>query len=324
MSAALTHFLCAAGWQAAAQAPLAGDASSRAYLRLSRGDDRAIVMLAPVATAADRDSLSAFLRIGAHLAALGLSAPRVIAADPDQGLILLEDFGDATLARLLQEDPRSAHAAYQVAGDVTAALAQAELPDWIARPDPKAQAKMIALTLDFLPRGHGLAELEPMLATALSAHADGSPVLALRDYHGDNLIWLPARDGVARIGLLDFQDAVALPLGYDLASLLDDPRRAVPAEWRATMIARFAADHGLPLDHANSRIATLSLLRNLRILGIFHRLAGQGGKPRYRAYLSRTGALIDRAVADPALAALHAPVAALRVLTAPWADGVRA
>ncbi|WP_439137261.1 aminoglycoside phosphotransferase family protein [Roseicyclus sp.] len=324
MTAALVPFLDAAGWHDAAQMPLAGDASSRRYLRLARGDDSAIVMQAPVATEAERDSLAAFLRIGDHLTALGLSAPKIFAADPAAGLLLLEDFGDATLARLLQRDPDLAHTAYLAACTVIDALAKAALPDWIARPDPKAQAGMITLTLDFLPQAHGLADLEPMLATALATHADGPPVIALRDYHGDNLIWLPDRDGPARVGLLDFQDGVALPLGYDLAALLDDPRRDIPAQWRAALIARFAAVHGFATDQAAARIATLSLLRNLRILGIFHRLAGQGGKPQYRAYLPRTGALIDRAVADPALADLRAPVAALRALTAPWAEGVAA
>lgn len=324
MTAALAPFLRDAGWQDAAQTPLAGDASARRYLRLARGADSAILMQAPVASMADRNSLAAFLRIGAHLAALDLSAPQIIAADPALGFILLEDFGDATLARLLRDAPAHAQAAYLVASDVTEALAQAALPDPIARPDPKAQANMIALTLDFLPKGHGLAALEPMLATALATHADGPPVLALRDYHADNLLWLPDRQGAARIGLLDFQDAVALPLGYDLASLVDDPRRDIPADWRAALIARFAASHGLAQDQASARIATLSLLRNLRILGIFHRLAGQGGKPHYRAYLPRTGVLIDRAVADPALAALRPAVAALRALTAPWAEGAAA
>ena len=206
---------------------------------------------------------------------------------------------------------------------MTLHLARAPLPEWAARPDVGAQAGMIALTLGFLPPG-ALADLQPLMVAALAAHADGHPVLSLRDYHGDNLILLPDRPGPARIGLLDFQDAVALPLGYDLASLVDDPRRDIPADWRTALIARFAASHGLPQDRALARIATLSLLRNLRILGIFHRLAGQGAKPQYRAFLPRTGALIDRAVAHPALGALRPAVAELRALTAPWAAGAAA
>ena len=324
MSDDLAGFLGDAGWGDATRAPLAGDASARRYLRLTRGDQTAILMQAPTATPADRDSLAAFVAMGAHLGALGLSAPDIIAADPALGLLLLEDFGDATLARLLRHDPTTARTAYEGAADVTDHLANAPLPDWAARPDRAAQAQMVALTLGFLPPGADLPELLPLLAEALAAHADGAPVLSLRDYHGDNLIFLPDRPGRARIGLLDFQDAVALPLGYDLASLVDDPRRDVPAAWRADLIARFASAHGLPLDRAHARIATLSLLRNLRILGIFHRLATEGGKPQYRAFLPRTGALIDRAAAHPALSALRAPVAELRALTAPWAKGAAA
>jgi aminoglycoside/choline kinase family phosphotransferase len=325
MTQDLDGFLDAAGWAGAARAPLAGDASARRYLRLTRApDDTAIVMQAPTATASDRDSLAAFLRVGDFLRAGDLSAPRVLAADPEIGLILLEDFGDATLARLLATDPTTARAAYDAAAEVLTALARAPVPDWAARPDATAQAGMVALTLGCLPPAPALADLEGRLAEALATHASGPPVLSLRDFHGDNLIWLPDRAGAARIGLLDFQDAVALPLGYDLASLLDDPRRDIPAPWRADLTARFAADHALTPEAASARLATLSLLRNLRILGIFHRLVTEQGKPAYRAFLPRTGALIDRAVAHPALRPLQAPVAELRRLSADWAGGAAA
>jgi aminoglycoside/choline kinase family phosphotransferase len=314
-------FLDGAGWADVARTPLTGDASARAYLRLTRSaGDTAILMCAPVDTAADRDSLAAFLRVGRHLAALGLSVPEVIAADPPNGLILMEDFGDATLARLLAADPATAQVAYAVsATDMLSVLAVAPVPGWVARPDVAGLAGMIALTLGLLPDPGSLTDLEGRLAEALALHCPGPPALSLRDCHGDNLIWLPARTGAARIGLLDYQDAVALPLGYDHASLIDDPRRDLPEGWRADLIARFAAALGLPRAEAEARIATLSLLRNLRILGIFHRLDTQMGKPQYRAFLPRTGRLIDRAVAHPALADLRAPVAELRRQTAGWA-----
>jgi aminoglycoside/choline kinase family phosphotransferase len=324
MSDPLEEVLRAAGWAGAARAPLAGDASARRYLRLSQNGQSAILMQAPIATQTDRDGFAAFLRVGTHLSALGLSAPGVIAADPAAGLLLLEDFGDATLARLLRVQDSAARLSYEVACDVIEHLAKASLPDWAARPDTGAQAGMITLTLDYLPHNQALGDLTRLMAEALASFADGPPVLSLRDYHGDNLIWLTDRAGPARIGLLDFQDAVALPLGYDLASLVDDPRRIVPPDWRAAMIARFAAHHGLAPDRAEARIATLSLLRNLRILGIFHRLASQGAKPQYRDFLPRTGALIDRAVAHSALGALRPAVAELRALTAPWAREVAA
>jgi len=326
VSPAAQALLSRNGWADAALAPLAADASARSYMRLTRASGAtAVLMLAPVATPTDRDSLAAFLRTGQHLSALGLSAPAAIATDPANGLILMEDFGDITLSRLLATDPATAQTAYAVTATQTLPrLATAPVPDWAARPDTAAQGGMIALTLGLLPDPAALTGLEGRVADALASHCPGPPVLALRDCHGDNLIWLPARDGAARIGLLDFQDAVALPLGYDLASLLDDPRRALPEGWRADLTARFAAALDLPLPAMEARLATLSLLRNLRILGIFHRLATQMGKPRYRAFLARTGELIDRAVAHPALADLRAPVAEVRRQTHGWAEGVSA
>jgi len=314
-------FLDRAGWGTAIVTPLAGDASARRYHRLAQGDGtRAILMCTPRDTQADRASLAAFLRVGRHLARLGLSAPATLAEDAASGLILIEDFGDATLARLLHTDPPRAETAYAVTtAEVLPRLAGATLPGWAARPDPAAQAAMIDLTLGLLPDAHAVADLPAALAEALATHCAGPSVLALRDCHADNLIWLPGRDGAARIGILDYQDAVALPLGYDLASLIDDPRRDLPDGLRAALTRRFAEAMGLSLPEVEARLATLSLLRNLRILGIFHRLATQMGKPSYRAFLPRTGRLIDRAVTHPALTRLQAPVAELRRQTAGWA-----
>jgi hypothetical protein len=314
-------FLRAAGWGGAVLSALAGDASARRYGRLVRADGAtAILMQAPVSDAAEQGSLAAFLRVGGHLRALGLSAPEVWKVDPAAGLVLIEDLGDATLARLLRGDPDMAREAYGVmAGEVLPHLARAPLPDWAARPDAGAQAGMIDLTLGMLPDPGGVADLRPVLEGALVRLCPGPPVLALRDCHGDNLIWLPGREGSARVGLLDHQDAVALPLGYDLASMVDDPRRDLPEGWREALIAEFAKAMDLPVEEVGARVAVLSLLRNLRILGIFHRLASALGKPAYRAFLPRTGALIDRAVAHPALSDLRAPVAHLRRQTEGWA-----
>lgn len=312
--------LRSAGWADAVARPLAGDASARSYLRLTRGSgETAVLMQAPTASVADRDSLAAFLRVGAHLAALGLSVPAILAQDTGRGLLLIEDLGDATLARLLQSDPAAAATAYGAMADtVLPQIARAPLPDWAARPDFAAQAAMIDLTLGLLPDPGAVKGLRDGLAETLARLCPGPPVLALRDCHGDNLIWLPDRAGPACVGLLDHQDAVALPLGYDLASLLDDPRRDLPPGWRADLTGRFALAQGLAVPVVEARIAALSLLRNLRILGIFHRLATQMGKPQYRAFLPRTGRLIDRAIAHPALAGLRVPVAALRHQTADW------
>lgn len=299
-------FLDAAGWASATATPLAGDASSRRYLRLTQGTRSAILMDAPCATDVDRKSLSAFRHIRAHLLTLGLSAPQEFAADPSNGLILMEDFGDQTLSRLLRTDPDTARKAY----DTTAALLPrlvARPPANLAAPNAAEMANMVGLTFDLLPNSQTLrATILTALTDALTTHAPGPSVLSLRDVHADNLLWLRERDGDARVGLLDFQDALLLPEGYDLASLLDDPRRVVPEAWRENLIAA----HSTP-----ARIASLSLQRNLRILGIFHHLSTSLGKPAYAAFLPRTRTLIIRAAEA---VNLQTPVAELLDRTAHW------
>lgn len=298
--------LDATGWGTATATPLAADASSRHYTRLTQGRRTAIVMEAPVATETDRASFAAFRLIGAHLRGLGLSAPEEFAADAQAGLIVMEDLGDTTLSRLLTHDPDTARHAYAAAAALLPRLSQTP-PPGLAAPDADQMAQMVGLTFDLLPGSDTLrSRLLPALAEALDTHAPFRPVLSLRDVHGDNLLWLPDQIGDGRIGLLDYQDALLLPEGYDLASLLDDPRREVPEGWRDDLIAQ----HSTP-----PRIAVLSLQRNLRILGIFHRLATQFGKPAYRAFLPRTRVLVARAAEG---LPLQADVTELLDRTAPW------
>ncbi len=300
----MTAFLKAVGWGDATATPLAGDASIRRYLRLKQNGQTAILMTAPVATEADRDSFAAFRMIGAHLRANGMSAPSEMAADPTKGLILMEDLGDVTLSHLLERDPKTAQTAYQAAASLPYTAGNLRL----SAPGATQMAAMTDVTFDLIPDSCALrARLLSALAEALEVCASGPSRLSLRDVHADNLLWLPDRAGHAKVGLLDYQDAMLLPAGYDLASLLDDPRRVVPEAWRDALIA----EHSTP-----ARINTLSLQRNLRILGIFHRLATQLGKPRYADFLPRTRALINRAADD--LPSLRAPVSELLDRTADW------
>ncbi|AHM03779.1 aminoglycoside phosphotransferase [Roseibacterium elongatum DSM 19469] len=317
-------FLERSGWGGAQAVRLAGDASQRFYLRLTAADGaRAILMVAPCATPAERASLDAFRRIGGHLRHLGLSAPEEFAAEPDAGLILMEDLGDMTLSRLLQESPAVAADAYGTTARVLARLAAEAPPAGLRAPDAGEMAEMADLPCALLKAEGGdvgalRARLRAALTQALRQHSGGAPGLALRDVHGDNLIWLPDRAGAARIGLLDYQDALRLPLGYDLASLLDDVRRDIPAGWRKNLVEDFSAQTAMPRQEAQARIDTLSLQRNIRILGVFRRLATLHGKAGYARFLPRTRSLIRRALASPELAPLRAPVEELLQRTAHW------
>lgn len=302
-AAEIADFLRAAGVGAWTRAPLAGDASRRRYERLSRGGETRILMDAPPGTA---EEIARFRRIAGHLRGLGLAAPRIHAADPARGLMLLDDLGPDHVAAHLARHPAAEREVYLAATDILARLQAAPPPPGLAHLDPETGAAMIAPALAAAAAPPALAQdLRAELAAALAAHAGGSPVLALRDYHAENLVWRGHLCGPARIGLLDFQDALGAHPAYDLASLLRDVRRDVHPDTDAACRAAFAAAAGIRPEALGAALATLSVQRNLRILGIFARLIRDEGKPRYAAFLPRLRAHLAQDLGHPALARLR-------------------
>jgi aminoglycoside/choline kinase family phosphotransferase len=267
---------------------------------------------------AEPGSLAPFLRIGAHLCALGLCAPEVLAEAP--GLLLLEDLGPTHMAAHLTAQPGEAHRLYAVAVDVLARLQGASPPDGLVALNPARATDMIAPLWEHYAQETdpgGAAELGARLRDALEAHAPDPTVLALRDFHAENLVWRPEREGTDRLGLLDFQDAVLAPPEYDLASLLRDARRDTDAPLRAAMMRRFADLTGREEARVAAATAVLALQRNLRILGIFARLARERGKPGYLVLLPRLRAHVEGDLDHPALR----PLAPLVRDLVPWPRG---
>ena len=134
----------------------------------------------------------------------------------------------------------------------------------------------------------------------------GPRVLILRDYHAENLIWLPEREGIARVGLLDFQLGQMGQPAYDLVSLLQDARRDVRPETEAALIRHFAAASGQDAHSFSAAYAAVGAQRALRILGIFARLCLVGGKAGYVRLMPRVWGQLQRNLAHPALAGLRA------------------
>lgn len=283
-----------AGWADARAERLAGDASARSYQRL-HGNGTAILMDTPPRTG---DDPADFVAIAQHLAGLGLSPPRIIAQDLPHGFLLLEDLGDGLFARLLEHEPEAPlyAAATDVLRHIQAHPAPPGLPDMTARD----WAEAIRPVFDWYAPGTDPAPLTDALHDAILRHADDPRVLILRDYHAENLLWLPDREGLARVGLLDFQLGQMGQRGYDLVSLLQDARRDVSLETEAAMIARFD-----PSEAFRAAYAVLGTQRGLRILGIFARLAAQG-KPSYLALIPRVWEQVQRNLAHPALGAVSA------------------
>jgi aminoglycoside/choline kinase family phosphotransferase len=304
---AAARFLDGCGWGTATRQHLAGDASDRRYERLRLGAATAILMDSPPGGA---DDPGAFVAMAAHLRAIGLSPPDIRAADLTHGFLLLEDLGDDLYARLLQADPAREADLYAPAVDVLCHLQAAPAPTGLANLTAADWAQAAELALDHYGRAATGKAIDPApfrqtLTAALSAHADGPRVLILRDFHAENLLWLPGRDGLRRVGLLDFQLGQLGQPGYDLVSLLQDARRDVSPATEAAMVARLAAAIGTDPDRFAAQYAALGAQRALRILGIFVRLGMVAGKPGYLRLIPRVWGHLGRNLAHPALADLR-------------------
>lgn len=306
-SALAQEFLNRAGWGDAAQQFLAGDASDRSYQRLTLGHACAVLMDAPPGKG---DDPADFLAIARHLLALGLSAPRCLAQDLAAGFLVLEDLGDAVFARLLETDPLAENRLYSAATEVLAHLQSAPPAQGIANLTAQNWAEAAGFALDwyrFAITGERVdtSDFKSSLTEAMLEYADGPRVMILRDFHAENLIWLPERKGLARVGLLDFQLAQLGQPAYDLVSMLQDARRDVSLETEAAMQRHFIGLTGASEAAFRPAYATLGAQRALRILGIFARLCLQGGKPAYVALLPRVWEQLWRNLAAPELAGLR-------------------
>jgi aminoglycoside/choline kinase family phosphotransferase len=332
-------FLDANGQRDAARRRLAGDASTRSYERLTQDGKSLLLMNSPrrpdgpplrdgkpySAIVHLAEDVTPFVALAKGLVERGLSAPRILAADREAGLLLLEDFGNDFIAAGTPQTPVAAR--YEAAVDVLLALHRQSLPDalpvapgvdYTLPPyDSEALLTEAELLLDwYLPRlGAGVtsARRDSYLALwheALAPVIAGPQTWTLRDYHSPNLMWLPEREGVARIGLLDFQDAVIGSPAYDLASLLQDARVDVPEAMEIALFGRYVKtrrqDTGFDAAAFAQAYATLAAQRASKILGIFARLDKRDGKPQYLRHMPRVWGYLQRALAHPALKALSA------------------
>lgn len=305
------HFLRAQGWGGAARGRLAGDASFRHYDRLEQNGKRVVLMDAPP----PQEDVRPFVALAEHLFALGYSVPRILASEEENGFLLLEDLGDNTYTRLIARGHDEAQL-YRLAIDVLVDLHGKPgavpghvpayddnrllieallLPDWFhpaVSDDPLSDADRKAYIAVWK-------ELFPM-----ARKVPGS--LVLRDFHVDNLMYLDDREGVRACGLLDFQDAVAGPVTYDLMSLMEDARRDIDPALSDEMRQRYLA-HFPSIDREDFDISwrVLAAQRHCKVIGIFTRLWKRDGKPIYLCHIPRVWRLLEAAVDHPALAGLQ-------------------
>ncbi|HEX6002295.1 MAG TPA: tRNA (adenosine(37)-N6)-threonylcarbamoyltransferase complex ATPase subunit type 1 TsaE [Hyphomicrobiaceae bacterium] len=330
-------------WSGARIAYLQGDASTRGYARLSLDGQTALLMDAPrqpdgppirdgrsysqIACLAE-DMVRPFVAIAAVLRAAGLSAPEVLAAHLDAGLLLVEDLDDRLFGRQVAAGA-SQRELWRAAVDVLVRLrgvpvpARLPLPDGtgfaLPRRDRAAFEIEIELLLDWLwPELKGAPAPETVRAEFRAAWA---PVLDrllalpggwfLRDYHSPNLVWMPEREGVARVGILDFQDALNEHFAFDLVSLLQDARVDVPEALERELIDYYGAEvaarePGFDRTEFAAAYAAFGAQRNTRLLGLWVRLLRRDGKPHYLQHYPRTWGYLERNLRHVTLAPLKA------------------
>lgn len=307
----ITEFLTAHGFEGATLLPLAGDASFRRYIRIRKNGKPAMLMDAPP----DKENTAAFLAIAEHLLSHGYSAPAIMAHDVASGLMLLEDMGDDSFTAVLRRQPETERELYQAAIDL--------LAKWHTKQPPLADAAQLALPRYdhhalmreaqlfadwYLPQAVGKekaaalgTEYMGLWARLLSSAPLAATHFVHRDYHADNLLWLPGREENRRVGVLDFQDALYGDPAYDVVSLLEDARRDVPEALAGEMLARYLGATGIPRQQFDLAYHVLGAQRNSKIVGIFARLAARDGKYQYLNYLPRVWKHLERDVAHPAL-----------------------
>lgn len=262
--------------------------------------------------------IEAFAAVAEHLRHAGLSAPDIVAVDAPNGLAVIEDFGDDLFARVI-EDGEPQAPLYLAAVDALARLHLTGLlpevmpglgGDWpLLSYDAVALQGGADLFVQWLPKLHpgldfGPAALDEWRGAWAPVAAMGENkawVMAHRDYHAENLIWLPDRSDYQRVGLIDFQDAVLAHPVWDLHSLLQDARRDVPPELEAVALEHYFDIMMVDREEYRRDYAALAALNEARILGVFARLITRDGKPRYRDFMPRMWAHLNANLKKPGL-----------------------
>ena len=279
---------------------LRGDASTRQFARLTHpAKGTAIIMHTPPDLMHNQ---SAFVQIANLLTSHGLCAPGLLASDLPAGMMIVDDLGETDIATAITAGADET-ALYTEITNLLTKLARIAPPTDLAALSPETAATLLAPYFDHYAPMTSAPDRTKLETAIHDAFADiTSPfTLSLRDFHSENLIWRPHKKGTDRIGLIDFQDAFAAPAEYDLASLLWDARRDVTKSTRAHCLHQFAQLIDKDPDTVAANAHLLSLQRNLRILGIFARLAKVDGKQSYLDLIPRVRDHIADALTHPSL-----------------------
>lgn len=293
-------------------APLPGDASFRQYYRMYASKHTWIGMDASV----EKQVCVPFVAIAKALRAMGLMTPEILAEDSTRGYLLLTDFGDAPYLKVLNQN--NADYLYEIALRALSVLSACRhVEGYTVPPFTTAfmQQEWAWHKEWFLQKwlGLSLGTLEKVLDQTYALIAESASlqpqVFMHRDYHSNNLMWLPNED----VGILDFQDAFIGPLTYDLVSLLRDCYVAWPTEsvvewallyWQ--MLQGTDLLEGVSEQTFLQWFDWMGVQRHLKALLTFSRKSVRDQDHRYLSYVPRAlNYILAESEPYPALSILH-------------------
>lgn len=304
----IQDFLDQSGWSHSLRQSITADASFRRYERIIQEDSEkhirmAILMDCPL----EHESLDHFLQIDHILRSNGLSAPEILAKDEEHGFLLLEDLKVDSFslvlsgASLFNSDYLVEQRLYKVAVESIVKMQTLEVEESLPKYDDDLLLKEAILFPEwYLPYKNVALNIGQkrhfayILQNIIKGIDYKNSCFVHRDFHADNLIWLPGREGIQRVGILDFQDAVYGCPAYDLVSLLEDARRDVSSATVLAMIDYFLElQPHLDPEKFKRSYTLLGAQRNLKIIGIFSRLAVRDKKTKYLGFLPRVWAHLE-------------------------------
>ncbi len=312
-------FLSAYGLSGVPLVPVGEDMAFRRYFRLRRPGGGTVVLMetipdsSPMATPGH--SLLDYVRLSAYLRSIGLTTPEVFEADDREGYLLIEDFGDVSFKRALDDRSADRDALYALAVDALSWLRRhskvgdVDLPDYYASHVHTGRRRLVDW---YIPAVRGEKNTDALAQGYLAVwdriekKLPPAPRGFLHiDFHFENLMLIAGRGGLARCGILDFQGAMIGPTPYDLANLLEDARVDVPEDLRERMLARYTEGMS-PAEDENFRAwyRVLATQFHCRVMGQFIRMAVRDGKTRYLPMIPRVANYIREGLNDPVLASL--------------------
>lgn len=331
----IRQFLSQANYKKIIRYPLMGDASARSYELIKHDSEQLLLMNAPALPdgppikngnpyskiAHLAEDVTAFVAIDELIRAKGFAAPEIKAQDLDEGLLLIEHFGDEGI---IDENRTPIAERYMAAIEFLAAFHECNFDNQVKLNSgetyniPTYDEEAILIEVDLLLQWYAPSQARSnineqdaslfediwrKLAKKIQSY---EPTLVMRDYHSPNILWREDQKGLDRIGVIDFQDAVIGPTAYDVASLAQDARVDVSAELETQLLdhyikCRHAKNSNFNSDLFRESYAIMAAQRATKILGIFIRLNERDGKPAYLKHLPRMQNYIQRSLQHPAL-----------------------